>query len=307
MEKDDYEDDPPARTGMGGMGAARAAVAVASGEDTATAPSSGRGGLGSMKRGGKGGIGSSSRAGLGSSEASRPPLESSDSLKGGLGSARDPALAMDDASATAPMPTPGAFGRKALDPESEAGPSDYGRSQQSFRGRTDTPPINVKKAELTAHEKAHFSQIDKSYGVAAKWLSSMGWSAGEGLGKDRSGRAVPVEAGRVMRGQGISSGIRTEGSKRDARRRGEVISDDEDEKPRRRGKALGKGGMRGMIVNQEETEAEQSWKRQKKVKVKVEHKTYEQLLAEAGEKSHHGVGQIIDARGGDVSASSHIF
>jgi tuftelin-interacting protein 11 len=127
-------------------------------------------------------------------------------------------------------------------------------------------------------------------------LANLGWAPGKGLGINEDGRAVPVEVGKVLRGQGIQKGIRTEDSKREARRKGETISDEED-KPMRRGKKAHGGSQRIP-----KSEAEQGWKRQKKVKVKVEHKTYEQLLAEAGDAAAPGVGLVLDARGGEVSA-----
>jgi tuftelin-interacting protein 11 len=91
--------------------------------------------------------------------------------------------------------------------------------------------------------------------------------------------------------------MRTEDSKREARRRGEIVSDSEEEEaPHRRGR--GKGKAKG---KQDKPEVDQSWRKQRKVKVKVEHKTYEQLVAEAGEGTAAGVGLVIDARGGEVS------
>ena len=307
VRETDYDDEPPARSGLGGLGSRPAMAAM--GKMTAERQSepaekprgNGRGGIGSSKRGGKGGIGSTSRT-TESEEASRPPLSASNSQRGGLGSAKDASHHIEDFSedvqASSARAAPTAFGRKVVDHETEAGPSDYARSQQSFRGRVDTPPaLGAKKVDLTAQEKAHFNKIDKHYGIAAKMLSNMGWSAGEGLGKDRSGRAVPVEVGRVMRGQGIRAGTRTEDSKREARRRGEKISDEEEDQPRRGRRGQG----RGHGPKAEGEDIAQSWKKQRKVKVKVEHKTYEQLLAEAGDAAPAGNGLIIDARGGEVS------
>jgi tuftelin-interacting protein 11 len=48
---------------------------------------------------------------------------------------------------------------------------------------------------------------------------------------------------------------------------------------------------------------EQPWRnRTKKTKIRVEHKTYDQIVAEAGEPGHAGgVGMIIDATGATVS------
>ena len=125
-----------------------------------------------------------------------------------------------------------------------------------------------RPVELPASEMAALRRVESSFG--ARMLAKHGWEAGKGLGAQEDGRAVPIQVGKVLRGKGIMTGVRSEDSKREARRQGQVFSDDEDEKPKRRGKKT------------EQPVVDQSWKRQKKVKVKVEHKTYEQLLAEAG-------------------------
>ncbi|EGN92250.1 hypothetical protein SERLA73DRAFT_117569 [Serpula lacrymans var. lacrymans S7.3] len=116
----------------------------------------------------------------------------------------------------------------------------------------------------------------------------MGWEAGTGLGTTGEGIVIPVESKLRPKGMGIAfKGFKekTEQSKLEARRRGEVVSDDEEVKPRKK-----KGDQQ-----QKKSDA---WKRPKKVKVKVEHKTYEQIVAEAGEEpASSNIGQIIDATG----------
>ena len=70
------------------------------------------------------------------------------------------------------------------------------------------------------------------------------------------------------------------------------MSDDEDtEKPKKGRKGKGKAAQ------QERSDA---WKKPKKVKRKVEHKTYEEIIAEAGQDVPSGIGQIIDATGATV-------
>ncbi|KIR28316.1 tuftelin-interacting protein 11 [Cryptococcus deuterogattii LA55] len=168
-------------------------------------------------------------------------------------------------------------------------------TQRRFLPRPQSPVVSSNTAHLTAAEKAHFSKIQSSFG--ARLLAKQGWEAGKGLGIQEDGRAVPIEVGKVMRGQGIQRGIRTEDSKREARRQGVTFSDDEDEEaPRRR-----RHREKGPKVHKEKSEEDQGWKRQKKVKVKVQHKTYEQLLAEAGDAvSAPGIGLVLDARGGEL-------
>ena len=80
---------------------------------------------------------------------------------------------------------------------------------------------------------------------------------------------------------------KTEQSKREAKRRGENISDEEeDEKTKKMGRK----------VREAEQKRSDIWKKPKKVKTKVEHKTYEQIVAEAGQESVvPGIGHIIDA------------
>ena len=84
---------------------------------------------------------------------------------------------------------------------------------------------------------------------------------------------------------------KAEQSKREAKRREENISDEEDQKTKK---------MRRKVREAEQKRSD-IWKKPKKVKTKVEHKTYEQIIAEAGQESVvPGIGQIIDATGAVV-------
>lgn len=163
-----------------------------------------------------------------------------------------------------------------------------------------TPTI---RPEVTTKDLRHLNSISNSFG--ARMLAKFGWEAGKGLGADESGKAVPIEANvGLQRGQGIGKGVRTEQSRRDAKARGEKFSSDEDdERKKRKSKNRGTGG--GAIPDNTKGESA-SWKKQRKVKVKVEHKTYEQLIAEAGEEgtsANAGVGLVLDARSGEVSST----
>ncbi|KAM6497068.1 GC-rich sequence DNA-binding factor-like domain containing protein [Amanita muscaria] len=146
-----------------------------------------------------------------------------------------------------------------------------------------------KPVVLSAEERSHFIKLQGSFG--AKLLAKMGWQAGTGLGAEGEGIVNPVES--KMRPQKMGIAFRgfkekTEQSKQEARRKGEVVSDDEDvqtKKARRKAK-------------EQEQKKSDVWKRPKKAKTKVEHKTYEQIIAEAGEEpAAVGLGQIIDATG----------
>ncbi|KAG6908973.1 hypothetical protein DXG01_002581 [Tephrocybe rancida] len=206
-----------------------------------------------------GGIGSSnSKGGIGSSGARS---------KGGIGSLNTPST-----STSTPEPT-------------EEFPSAFGKRSFVRDEKLSTKPA----VPLSATEMAHFSKIQGSFG--ARMLAKMGWQAGTGLGTAGEGIVIPVESKLRPQKMGIAfKGFKekTEQSKMEARRRGEVVSDDEDAKTRK---------FRKKVKEQEQKRSD-VWKRPKKVKQKLEHKTYEQILAEAGQEAPAaGIGQIIDATG----------
>jgi tuftelin-interacting protein 11 len=123
----------------------------------------------------------------------------------------------------------------------------------------------------------------------------MGWEAGTGLGTEGRGIVVPIESKVRPKNMGIAFrgfGERTEQSKVEARRRGEVVSDDEDEERKKK----------ATKVKEKAEKKSDAWKKPKKVKTKIEHKTYEQIVAEVGEDvaGPSGLGVIIDATGATV-------
>ena len=257
-------------------------------EEVAEEPTASRGGLGARAKQGAGrsGIGSARRMAA-KEEESAAPSGTSTPRSG------------DGQSASAGM---GSFGRRQFAPPPEtptsASASTSTQPRRSFMPKAE-PAAPAKPTQLTATEVKAFQSMQGSLGF--KLLAGMGWAPGKGLGKDEDGRAVPVDAGRHMRGQGISAGIRTEDSKREARRKGVVISDDsEDERQARRSKGKGKGKAAAGAGNRQDQEPrDQSWKKQRKVKVKVEHKTYEQIIEESEQAP--SVGLVLDARSGEVS------
>jgi tuftelin-interacting protein 11 len=136
-------------------------------------------------------------------------------------------------------------------------------------------------------------------------LAKMGWEAGTGLGTDSQGIVVPIETKVRPKNMGIAFkgfGERTEQSKAEARRRGEVVSDDDNDEDQGRKKKATKGKGKA-------DQKSDAWKKPKKIKTKIEHKTYEQIVAEVGEDAAgpSGLGVIIDATGATVCPSCSYF
>lgn len=255
------EDEPP--------GPQLSGIGLGTGKFANVLPSFSKGGIGSSntattsETSSKGGIGSSttaqttSRSGIGSSRTN-----SSNTVSSGSGSAFP-----------APQGLPSTFGSQ---------------SQRSFVRDETSAKTSVP---LSAAEQAHFNKLQGTFG--ARMLAKMGWQAGTGLGVTGDGIVAPVESKLRPKKAGIAfQGFKekTEQSKMEARRKGEVVSDDEDVRTKK---------FRKKMKEQEEKRSD-VWKR-KKVKTKIEHKTYEQIVAEAGQElPSSGIGQIIDATGAVV-------
>jgi tuftelin-interacting protein 11 len=215
--------------------------------------------------------------GIGSGTSISKPTDSfSGFKKGGIGSANPVPAQSSKSSSPAPESFPSAFGAA--------------HAQRSFL-RSDSPASKAA-TPLPAHERAHFSKLG---GFGAKMMEKMGWQAGMGLGTTGEGIVIPVESKLRPKNMGIAfKGFKekTDQSKLEAKRRGEVVSDEEDEaRPKKGGKGAAK-----------EPKRSDAWKKSKKIKTKVEHKTYEQIVAEAGlDAAPAGIGIIIDATGATVS------
>ena len=220
-----------------------------------------------------------SKGGIGSAKTTRPSinddLDSFSNSTGGIDSKRTTSTS----AAYTPEELPSSFGN---------------RNQRSFV--RDAKPSPKPAVPLNATDMAHFNKLQNSFG--ARMLSKMGWQAGTGLGTTGEGIVTPIESKLRPQKMGIAfKGFKekTEQSKQEARRRGEVVSDEEDVKAKKLRKK----------VKEHEAKRSDVWKRPKKVKTKVEHKTYEQIVAEAGEAGPAaGVGQIIDATGAVVCSLS---
>ncbi|TFK75000.1 TFP11-domain-containing protein [Pluteus cervinus] len=265
------EEEPPERPRMG-LGAKSSGSAF---------PSFSGAGIGS-----KAGLGS--KPGLGSKlgiGAARTGLCFTASTTGDESSSRPPASRPPEASTSmedgSSRPTP-----EATPPVADV-PTAFGRASKSFV-RDSTAP--KKAPQLTPAERAHFSGLQSTFG--ARMLEKMGWTIGTGLGAEGEGIVAPVESKLRPQRAGIAyKGFKekTEQSKAEARRKGLEVSDDEEDIKVKKFKKK---------VKQQEEKRSDVWKRPKRVKVKIEHKTYEQIIAEAGtEQPPTGLGQIIDATG----------
>ncbi|TFY68825.1 hypothetical protein EVJ58_g784 [Rhodofomes roseus] len=209
--------------------------------------------------------------------------------KGGIGSSERTSTPPAEAEPS-PLPT-----------TSEDLPSAFGgaRTQRSFlrdgRSRSGTPNL---APSLSSAERQHFSKIGGSFG--ARMLEKMGWQAGTGLGTTGEGIVTPVESKLRPKGMGLAfKGFteKTAQSKAEARRRGEVVSDDED-------KPAAKLGRKAAKAHEERAQA---WKKPRKAKTRIEHKTYEEIVAEAGQEAQPaGLGQIIDATGATMREVSSL-
>lgn len=162
--------------------------------------------------------------------------------------------------------------------------------KQKSSGLFSKPAEQVSRAELSREDEKHFASIQNSFG--AKMLASMGWKAGYGLGEGGKGIAVPIEASKA-RPQGAGVGAvneRTRAQKMEAKRRGEKVSDDEEDIRDRRKKG--------------EQKQKAAWKtKQPKQKTKTQHMTYEEVLEALGDQPQveTTVGPILDLTGAQVS------
>ncbi|EIN09573.1 TFP11-domain-containing protein [Punctularia strigosozonata HHB-11173 SS5] len=301
----------------GGIGS-RSAAADDSGD--LTGPGKRTGGIGFSR--GSSSLAGFSKGDIGSSTSSFTPAEtdSKPAHKGSIGSnsfSQGAGVAATFTSASAypsasPAPATHADSAPTIDVDTADLPASFGsapRTQRAFVRTSNPASGSATPAPLDAKEQAHFASLQGSFG--ARMLAKMGWQAGTGLGATGTGIVTPVESKLRPKGMGIAfKGFRekTEQSKMEAKRRGETVSDEEEE---------GGKGRRARKGGKKETEKEkraEAWKRPRKVKTRVEHKTYEEIVAEAGEQAAPaGVGVIIDATGAtprevaslaDVSRSS---
>ncbi|KAF7356308.1 Tuftelin-interacting protein 11 [Mycena venus] len=141
-------------------------------------------------------------------------------------------------------------------------PSSFGnRSKPSFV--RDNSSLTRPATPLSASDQAHFNRIQGTVGT--RLLAKMGWQPGTGLGAAGEHIVTPVQT--KLRPQKMAEAPGVSRARRKAEEPGEKQSD--------------------------------VWKRPKKVKTKVEHKTYEQILAEAGRV--YGFLTMFTAQGGSFT------
>jgi len=111
---------------------------------------------------------------------------------------------------------------------------------QSDSTLMDTALPTAPKPSLRSAHKATSSPSSRKYGVGASMLEKMGYKSGQGLGSEGQGILNPIET--KLRPERIGLGgvsEMTAQAKQEARRRGQVVSDDE---PTVRRKKKGAGG-----------------------------------------------------------------
>jgi tuftelin-interacting protein 11 len=226
----------------------------------------------------------SATGGIGSSKKVSDLAESSSALsgsgtpRGGIGSARPgigsssnplvDSLRQEINSKLTPSPTP-------------SRPSSFIQSTAS--------PINKPTQKLNKDDKVHFSQLRKTQGVALAMMEKMGFKLGEGLGASGQGRATPIM--NVVRPK--DAGIGFDGFKE----KGKYGDYEEEEKAETKKKVKKSDGEKAPWK-----EKSTGGKGKRKDKTKVEHRTYEEIVAEQGGAGtvEEGLGKIMDLTGAEL-------
>lgn len=244
--------------------------------------------------GGRGGIGAGSGA-----------------ARGGIGSKGPPSFAPASTSSFTPATHTPSFTPSSF--QAAGVPSSFGTAPAA----DVTPSDAFKKTSQGRPPKRSFlatPQTDIKFGSGmgggfnpAAYLASMGWTGG-GLGEKGDGMVKPIEVQLRPERAGIAFGGRKERTKQardEARRRGEDVSESEDEKAERRRRE--KKADRAQ-ASTSTADLRKAWTKERKPrKPKVEHRTYEEILeAAGGQIDSSGVGQIIDARSKELREVSSL-
>lgn len=119
------------------------------------------------------------------------------------------------------------FGSSTMNQSNHSGFQSTPKNSWSKFDKVETPtsPPATKR-----HPRTHAHVGQSTYGIGAKMMANMGYVSGRGLGADGKGILNPVE--HKLRPQGLGLGgikEKTEQAKAEARRKGEVVSDDSDD------------------------------------------------------------------------------
>lgn len=262
-----------------------------------------RGGIGARSRGGIGSMARAAAATLLPETAAPKPTSASTSDAGtpgasGIGAARS----------VSGTPEPGT---------SSTATAAAARERRAFLGSgsgTSTPTgtgmgaFRKAPAPISKDEQKHFNKIAQQGGFGFKMMQKMGWSAGTGLGTSGEGIVTPLDQKQRPKGMGLAyEGFkeRTKQSIQEEKRRkgGAEGSDEEEEETSGKKKKGGKGKQK---EKQQAEKGPAAWKQPKPRKPKVQHMTYEQILASssAGPSTSGGVGVIYDLAGNELPSTA---
>lgn len=237
---------------------------------------------------------------------------------GGIGSkARSEALAANmnppPIASTSTSPVPPSPGSVQAAPEAPKSGMGMAAAQQrrAFLG-SSTPAGQAaprKPAVLSKDEQKHFNKLAQQGGFGFELLKKMGWTAGAGLGQGGEGMVTPLESKLRPKAMGLAfEGFseRTKQAKQEEKRKkglkGEVVSEDEEDewgRPTKKGKEKQKAKQKG-----EAAEGPPAWMQKKPRKPKVQHMTYEEMVAGGEAASSGGVGAIYDLSGKELTSAA---
>lgn len=189
-------------------------------------------------------------------------------------------------------------------------PTSFASAPKSVRSfllpsqKAAEPAPIVSTADLSKDDVQALNKLQGSFG--ARMLGKMGWSAGSGLGQDGAGIVAPIDvklrpSKMGLGGKGFKE--RTDQSIREAIRNGDLPAPEKKEAKSKGGKKKDGKDLGAAI---ESAARGEEWKRKKKIKTKVTHLTYEEILEQsggAGVGASTGVGVIIDATGATVRSA----
>ncbi|KDN37748.1 TFP11-domain-containing protein [Tilletiaria anomala UBC 951] len=264
----------------------------------------------------------SSRSGIGSrrpdatSSQTEEQVQGTNRANGQPGLRARPGIASTDSGISTPVASTSK--NQVLE---DAGPAPLSHLPPSF-GSTrpssfnDNGPSVSKNSFLSSTSGRGKAAVQKGSSIKfgkgfnpAEMLAKMGWSGG-GLGKQGEGIVNPIDVQVRPERAGMGFGGRremTEQNRQEARRRGQVFSSDEEDQAADKGNGQGKGKAK---TRDGRSAGPRAWTKAEKKprKPKIEHRTYEEIIEEAGTlpSTDAGIGQIIDATGREMREVSSL-